>query len=117
MVRAHNKTRDVTLGDRVEMSFSLGRRLKGLLGRNHLAPGEGMWIRPCSSIHTFFMRFSIDAAFLSRENVVLRREQNLKPYRVTLPVLGAHAVLELPAGTLAASSTQEGDQIEFEGVS
>ncbi len=38
-------------------------RMKGLLGRRELPDGEGILLRPCASIHMFFMRFAIDAVF------------------------------------------------------
>jgi len=40
-------------------------RNKGLLGRNSLASGEGLWIVPCEAIHTFGMRFPIDLVYLT----------------------------------------------------
>src|SRR6266496_2485216 len=39
-------------------------RLRGLLGRSGLSSGEGLLLRPAGSIHTAFMRFTIDAVFL-----------------------------------------------------
>ena len=39
-------------------------RLRGLIGRARLQPGDGLMLRPASSIHTSFMRFPIDAVFL-----------------------------------------------------
>src|SRR5437667_363339 len=47
--------------------------MRGLLGRDRLEPGEGLLLRPASAVHTFFMRFPIDAVFLDRGLVVLRR--------------------------------------------
>jgi uncharacterized protein len=72
-------------------------RMKGLLGRRELASGEGMLIRPTSSIHTFFMRFPIDAVFLSRDGEVLKVAKNVGAWRARF-CRGAHSVLELPAG-------------------
>ena len=59
-----------------------------------------MIIAPCNSIHTFFMRFPIDAAFVDRQGVVLKASTELVPWRIALS-LRAFAVIELPAGTLA----------------
>ena len=72
-------------------------RLRGLLGRSGLSSGEGMLLRPASSIHTGFMRFAIDAVFLDRENRVLKVAAELSPWRMAA-CKGARAVLELPAG-------------------
>ncbi len=72
-------------------------RLRGLLGRSGLSSGEGMLLRPASSIHTAFMRFPIDAVFLDREDRVLKVAPELSPWRMAA-CKGARAVLELPAG-------------------
>ncbi len=85
-------------------------RAKGLLGRSELPPGEGILLRPGSSIHMFFMRFPIDAVFLSRDLEVLRVVSDLKPWRMAWR-LGARAVLELPAGTCARVGLGAGDRL------
>jgi uncharacterized protein len=107
-----NRTRGVRLADRVVMAETAAARMRGLLGRTGLDAGEGLWIRPCNSIHMFFMRFPIDALFLSKEMRVVRGVAGLKPWRIAGPVGGASSVLELPAGVLAASGCQAGDLIE-----
>ena len=82
-------------------------RLRGLLGRSGLPPGEGMLLRPASSIHTAFMRFAIDAVFLDRENRVLEVAPELRPWR-TSACRRAWAVLELPAGEAARRGLRPG---------
>ena len=71
------------------------------MGRQDIAPGHGLWIEPCNSIHMFFMRFAIDVLFLDREGKVKRVLLTLKPWRVSPIVFGSRTVVELPAGTLA----------------
>lgn len=78
-------------------STFVGRAL-GLMFRRHLQPSVGMWIAPCSGIHTFFMRFPIDAVFVDRELKIVRVRPDLRPWRVVPLVFGAHGVIELPAG-------------------
>ena len=58
------------------------RRMRGLLGRRDLPRGEGILLRPAASIHTFFMRFPIDAVFLDRDDVVVGIERQVHPWRV-----------------------------------
>ena len=72
-------------------------RCRGLLGRSGLSSGEGMLLRPASSVHTAFMRFAIDAVFLDRGDRVLKVAAELPPWRMAA-CRGARAVLELPAG-------------------
>ena len=72
-------------------------RMRGLLGRRGLESGEGLLLKPAPSVHTFFMRFPIDAVFLDRDGSVLKVRSNLRPWRVA-GARGAHATLELAAG-------------------
>jgi uncharacterized protein len=87
-------------------------RMKGLLGRNELRSGEGLLLRPASSIHTFFMRFPIDAVFLDRGLRVLGISDELRPWRAASR-RGAHAVLELPAGESARRGLEPGVTLEL----
>ncbi len=85
-------------------------RMRGLLGRRELPPGEGILLRPASSIHTCFMRFPIDAVFLDRDLAVLAVAGPLKPWRAA-GRLGARAVLELPAGEASRRGVRVGDRL------
>jgi uncharacterized membrane protein (UPF0127 family) len=89
-------------------------RLRGLLRRAALPEGEALAIEPCTSIHTFFMRFAIDVAFLSREGRVVRAISDLNPWRATRIHASAALAVELPAGTLRRTGTIEGDALAFE---
>ncbi len=88
------------------------------MGRPGLAAGEGMLIGsgpiPLIWIHTFFMRFPIDLVFLDRANRIIRIVPNVRPWRLTAPLFGARACLEIEAGAAAQSSSHAGDQIKFE---
>ena len=72
-------------------------RCRGLLGRSGLSSGEGMLLRPTSSVHTAFMRFAIDVVFLDRADRVLKVANDLGPWRMA-GCRGARAALEPPAG-------------------
>ena len=72
-------------------------RMRGLLGRSGLETGEGILLRPASSVHTFFMRFAIDVVFLGGEGEVLKVADRVPPWRTTA-AKGARAVVELGAG-------------------
>ena len=85
-------------------------RMKGLLGRAGLKRGEGILLRPASSIHMWFMRFAIDAVFLDRENRVLRVAERLGPWRLA-GCRGAKAVLELAAGECERVGLAPGDRV------
>ena len=84
------------------------QRMRGLLGRAGLDPGEGMLFRPAGSIHMFFMRFAIDAIFCSADLEVIDVERNLRPWRVA-GRKGAKVVIEVAAGT--AEAVAPGDRL------
>ena len=89
--------------ERCELADSVWTRLRGLMGRARLEPGDGLMLRPSSSIHTHFMRFPIDAVFLDDQLRVLGVREGLRPWRMA-SVRGSAAVLELAAG----QATQHG---------
>src|SRR5579883_2791606 len=85
-------------------------RMRGLLGRSRLEPGEGMLFRHTGSIHMLFMRFAIDAVFCDRDLVVLDVERGLRPWRVASR-RGARTVIELAEG--AAAGIGPGDRLSL----
>lgn len=103
------------LGDRIVRADNPLTRIVGLLGRRSLAPGEGIWFEPASSIHTAFMRFAIDVIFLDREGVVLRCVPVMRPFRVAVQ-RGARAAVELPAGTIERCGVSAGDRLRMEAA-
>jgi uncharacterized membrane protein (UPF0127 family) len=112
--RVTNLTRNTLLADRAGRADTFARRLKGLMGVTTFAVGDGLHFEPCTGIHTFFMRIPIDALFLDGNLEVVAVCHALVPWRVSPVYLGARSVLELPAGTTRASSTQTGDRLCFE---
>jgi uncharacterized membrane protein (UPF0127 family) len=103
--------RDRPIATRVIRADTFLTRLKGLLGRRRLEADEGLWIEPCDSVHTFFMRFPIDVAFVDRKGVMIRGIARLRPWRVTRLYAGARACVELAAGTLEAFGLREGSRL------
>jgi uncharacterized membrane protein (UPF0127 family) len=91
------------LCESVEMADNLVTRFRGLLGRRQLPPTNALWLRPCNSIHTFFMKFSIDVLFLDKENRIIDIARNIPPYRVLSPRWRAASVIEMSAGSSKAA--------------
>ena len=89
--------------------------MRGLLGRDGLEPGEGLLLRPASSVHTWFMRFPIDVVFLTRDLVVVGIADGLEPWRAA-GRRGARAVLELPAGECDRLGATVGDALRLQDV-
>jgi uncharacterized membrane protein (UPF0127 family) len=94
--------------ERCEIAETAWARTKGLLGRRELPAGEGLFIRPCGSIHMFFMRFPIDAVFVDREMKVVGVAPVLRPWRVAWR-RRAHSVFELAAGEAERRGVRTGD--------
>lgn len=111
-LQARNLTRQTLLAGDLEIAGSGGTRRKGLLGRDGLASGSGLWIVPCEAVHTFFMRFPIDLVYLDRKNRVRKVRHAVGAWRLSA-CMTAHSVLELPAGTARATLTECGDAIEL----
>jgi uncharacterized membrane protein (UPF0127 family) len=103
----------VLLCDRCELADTVPTRMRGLLGRSGIEPGEGMLIKPTNSVHMFFMRFAIDVVFLDRELVVKKVVEALAPWRMA-GCRGAKAALELPAGEAARRGVTLGEQLVLE---
>lgn len=112
LFEVENRARGTLLATRLEVADSGSKRTRGLLGRDTLAPGEGLWIVPCESVHTFFMRFPIDLVYLDRKNKIKKVRNAVGPWRISA-CLTAHSVLELPAGTILKTRSQPGDVLEF----
>ena len=110
-----NATRNVELGRKVRFAASLLDRAIGLLLTAHLENGEGMYLSPCKSVHTFFMRYPIDVLFLDAEGTVLSQD-TLRPWRVSGWQAQSRGVLEFMEGTLAGTGTRVGDRITLEGL-
>lgn len=111
-LQVSNLKRRTVLADCVEIADSSAKRNKGLLGRERLGFGEGLWIVPCQAVHTFGMRFTIDLVYLNRANQVKKVRSSVPPWRLSA-CLSAYSVLELPAGVVKTSQTERGDQLKF----
>jgi len=98
------------LAARARVATSLLERSIGLLGTSSLPAGEGLWLKPCSGVHTLFMRYPIDLVFLNPDGVVIF-QQTLATWRMSRWISQAEGVLELPAGTLERTQTQVDDRV------
>jgi uncharacterized membrane protein (UPF0127 family) len=115
-ISVRNVTRDVVLADSAQSADTSAQRRTGLLKHTQLEPGDGLWIVPCESVHSFFMKFTIDVLYLDRKHRVKKLRREMAPWRVSA-CLTAHSVLELPAGTITRTGTQAGDQLEIKTLS
>ena len=105
-----NHTRNTVLADKAEMADTSAKRRTGLLKHERLDPGEGLWIVPCESVHTFFMKFPIDLVYLDKAQKVKKVRHAVPAWRLS-GCLFAHSILELPAGTAKQTGTVAGDEL------
>jgi uncharacterized membrane protein (UPF0127 family) len=110
---------DAVICDELVLGESFLQRFMGLMGRSSMPEGEGLYL-PANSIHMMFMRFPIDALFVSKEDAEGRRSvvslrSELPAWRgIVMPVRGAEGVVEMAAGTLRRLDVAEGDTVAFE---
>ena len=108
---ADNNTLVIT--SKVYLAHSFLRRLFGLLAFKPLKESEGLLIKDCRSIHTMWMRYSIDAIFIDKEGRVTAMHEDLVPFRFSPYIREACYVLELKAGSAGRASIRIGDIISF----
>jgi uncharacterized membrane protein (UPF0127 family) len=105
-----NQRTDEALADRIELAVTRRDRRKGLLGRDVFESSSALIIAPCFSIHTMFMRFDIDAVFVDDDGRAVKVVEGLAPWRIAVQPF-AHAVVELPAGSLKNRPVDVGDRL------
>jgi uncharacterized protein len=113
LIRVENVTRGTVVAERTRVARSFRDRNVGLLDRDRLPADEGLWIEHAPSIHMFFMRFPIDAVFISGDLRVTKVVPDLRPWRVVWWARGARDCLELSAGAAERSGTQRGDELRM----
>jgi uncharacterized protein len=111
-LRISNLARQAELAHWVEVADNGAKRRKGLIGRQMLCAGEGLWIVPCEAVHTLGMQFAIDLVYLDRDRRVLKVRTDVPPWRLSA-CFSAHSVLELASGAIRGSGTKPGDMLEF----
>jgi uncharacterized membrane protein (UPF0127 family) len=112
---AFNRTRTTYLATELLIARTHWTRFRGLMATDaaRFRRGQGLWIVPCHGVHTFAMRFPIDAIYLDQERLVIHIEEELKPWRMAAIRVRATSVLELPTGTVRESQTALGDQVDI----
>lgn len=86
-------------------------RLIGLLDKKELPFDNGLWLIPCNSIHTFGLKFNIDAIFLNKNNTIVYLMENLGKNKISPVIFAAHSVLEIVQGTIKTSNSAVGHKI------
>ncbi|HXE32126.1 MAG TPA: DUF192 domain-containing protein [Terriglobales bacterium] len=110
---ALNRTRQVFLATELRFADRFLSRLRGLLTtqRKEFGFGRGLWIQPSKGVHCIGMRYPIDAVYLDANHRVIHIHSGLRPWRLGAIRPSAAGVLELPAGSVARTHTQIGDEV------
>ena len=69
-------------------------RLIGFMGKKNI--NNSLMFKNCNSIHTFFMKESIDVILCSKDNTILYYYKNLPKNKVILPKKNVYIVYETP---------------------
>jgi len=108
-----NLRNNAVLADKADIADNFLKRLIGLLCHNNLPDGEGLILKPSNSIHTCFMRFTIDVMFLDKNNQVIAMLPSFRPFRLSRIYFKALSTIELPAGIFEKTKTYVGDKIDI----
>lgn len=113
-MKIYNSSKNNLIADDVKLANSFLLRTLGLIPKDSISLNEGLIIKPCCSIHTFFMKFNIDVLFVNQQNQIIALYEKVKPYRV-LPIHPmASYVIELASGVISAQNIKKGDLLILE---
>ena len=104
-------SKNTTIAENVKVAYSFLSRLIGLMFSKGLVGFDALLIRPCNSIHTFFMRYNIDVVFLDKQMRIVSIIRNIKPWRMTWIYFKSHQVIEMAGGSLP-QNINEGETLE-----
>ena len=102
---------DIVLAKKVKRASGFADRALGLMFSKKMDGFDGLLLVPCRSVHTYFMRFSIDVVFLSRDMEIVEIVREMGPWRITRMYFRAYQALELKGGAVP-EDIKVGDQLE-----
>ena len=111
-----NLTRQSVPARNAHHASGFRERLAGLIGKRFSDSMDGMVFDRCNAIHTCFMKYPIDVIFADEKYRVMKAVPAFPPWKMCLSCRGAYYVIELPAGTIEATATEEGDQLDLAGA-
>lgn len=113
-MNVYNSSKNIVIATQVKVAKNFFTRTIGLLSRKSLSKEEGLVIKPCSSIHTFFMKFAIDVLFVDKKGQIVALYENVKPWRVLPLHFTSSYVIELLAGTILDKNIDKGDVVRVD---
>jgi uncharacterized protein len=101
------------LAQRVRPAYRFSKRLKGLMFTKELSSESALHIKPCNSVHTFFMNYAIDVVYLDSQKRIVAIDESLPPKRIGKLYKQAESVVELPSGTIRKTQTKVGHKLHI----
>ncbi|MFD1019921.1 DUF192 domain-containing protein [Thalassobacillus hwangdonensis] len=108
-----NLSNEQLLAGETRQAYRFFQRLRGLMFTGQLNSGAGLHIKPCRSIHTFFMNYPIDVVYVNELNVVIAIDESMEPGKLGKVYADAASVVELPVGTVKKTMTKQGHSLDF----
>jgi len=108
-----NLNTEQIIAEQVRTADRFFARLRGLMFTSKLGSGCALHLKPCRSIHTFFMNYPIDVLYVNEQGIVIGLEENVPPGRIGKYYPDADSVIELPAGKIHETMTKIGHQVAF----
>lgn len=108
-----NQTTGVIVADEVKLATSFWLRLKGLMFTAKLPEGNALYLSPCRTIHTFFMRYPIDVVYLDEKQKIIAVDFELKPNKLGSILWNVKDIVELPSGTIKKKKLEIGQVLKL----
>ena len=98
----NERTGEVILED-LQIADTFYARFRGLMGRPSIPENAGLMIKPCNSVHCFFMKFPIDVIFVDKKDRVVHIAEGMKPGSISPMVKKTKYVIEANATSLSGN--------------
>lgn len=102
----------------VKKANTFVQKLRGLIGTsdsNHT--GDALHLMSCKGVHTWFMSYSIDVAFLDKDGKAIKVHRSVKPFRLVKGGRRVCSTIERKASTAPWPSTgQHVETIEHQSA-
>jgi len=119
-MRIINHTKDRIISDSTTLCQTFLSKGRGLMFKKKLEFGESLVLMgkkdsiTHSEIHMFFVFFPIDVLWVNSQGQVVDLRTNIKPFTpLAAPKKPAKFVIELPAGMIERTQTEQEDKITF----
>ena len=93
----------------IKKAITFKEKLLGLMFKKTFK--DNLLLQNCSSIHTFWMRFSIDIICLNKKNVIIQIIRNIRPYHIFIAPKGTNSIIETQNNINSFNNFKVGNQL------